>query len=155
MLGDSDAPPFFDRAAVERIFGLRRRQAIALMHQVGGYRAAGRALLVSRDALLAFLRDPLRHVVAEVESRRFRSLSERLGEACQELHMRRVPVTAAPRVFHLDLNGLPPGVDLSSGELRVRFASPDELVEKLFALSQALAGDYETFARAWAEGRRS
>ena len=33
--------PVVDRAGIEHIFGLKRRRAIELLHQFGGYQAAG------------------------------------------------------------------------------------------------------------------
>src|SRR5450759_3473193 len=37
--------PVVDRSGIERIFGLRRRRAIELMHEFGGYQAGRRFLL--------------------------------------------------------------------------------------------------------------
>src|ERR1041384_6334352 len=45
------AVPVVDRAGIERIFGLRRRRAIELMHQFGGYQS-GRTFLLDRVRLL-------------------------------------------------------------------------------------------------------
>ena len=47
-----DAPPFLDRPAIERLFGLRRRQSIALLRRLGGYQV-GKTFLVDRAVLLA------------------------------------------------------------------------------------------------------
>ena len=47
--------PVVDRAIVERLFGLRRRQAIALLPRFGGYQA-GRTFLVDRRVLIECLR---------------------------------------------------------------------------------------------------
>jgi hypothetical protein len=44
-----------DRAVIEQIFGLKRRQAIELLHQFGGYQA-GRTFLLDRVRLLEALR---------------------------------------------------------------------------------------------------
>lgn len=43
-----------DRAGIERIFGLKRRRAIELMHQFGGYQT-GRTFLLERARLLEAL----------------------------------------------------------------------------------------------------
>ena len=43
--------PVVDRAGIEHIFGLKRRRAIELMHQFGGYQA-GHTFLVDRARLL-------------------------------------------------------------------------------------------------------
>ena len=49
--------PVIDRAVFERLFGVRRRRAIQLMHFFGGYQA-GRTFLLDRLALLRQL-EPL------------------------------------------------------------------------------------------------
>jgi hypothetical protein len=145
---EASPAPFFDRPAIERFFGLRRRQAIALMHRLGGYQI-GKTFLVERPALLQFLRNPERRFAAEVEADRFRSVLDTLGRAKEELHFRRIPVPATARVYQLEFDGLPEGIEFDPAELRIRFDHPHQLLEKLFALSQALANDYETFERAW------
>jgi hypothetical protein len=53
MLADAGLP-VIDRAVVERLFGLGRRQAIELMHEFGGYQA-GRTFLIGCDQLIAQL----------------------------------------------------------------------------------------------------
>src|SRR5450759_3644990 len=46
--------PVVDRAGIDRIFGLRRRRAIELMHEFGGYQAC-RTFLLERARLLEAL----------------------------------------------------------------------------------------------------
>ena len=143
-----DAPPFLDRSAIERLFGLRRRQSIALMRRLGGYQV-GKTFLVDRQALVTFLEDPLRRQAADLEARRFRSVGELLARTREERHFRRISIPATRPVFHIDFAGLPAGIDIGQRELSIRFEHPQDLLEKLFALSQALANDYETFETAW------
>ena len=47
--------PVVDRAIIERLFGLRRRRAIELLHRFGGFQA-GRTFLVDRRLLIEHLR---------------------------------------------------------------------------------------------------
>ena len=44
--------PVIDRGACERLFGVKRRRAIALMQSFAGYRSAN-VVLVDRSALIA------------------------------------------------------------------------------------------------------
>ncbi len=39
------------------------------------------------------------------------------------------------------MNSLPQGIQLEAGQLTAIFASPEQLLERLFALAQALAND--------------
>jgi hypothetical protein len=148
LLQAPDAPPFLDRPAIERLFGLRRRQAIAWMRRFGGYQV-GKTFLVDRQVLLAFLEDPLRRHAADLEARRFRSVGELLACAREERHFRRISIPATRPLFPVDFAGLPAGIDIGQRELTIHFEHPQDLLEKLFALSQALANDYETFQTAW------
>ena len=145
--------PVFDRAAIEELFGVRRRRAILLMHRMRGYKA-GKAMLVDRQALLNFLRDPLRQVFAGLEARRFSSVVETLGDAREALRLPRIPVPPPTRVQKLMMDGLPEGINLKADELRICFDHPQQLLERLLALSQALANDYDNFERAWTKANQ-
>jgi hypothetical protein len=72
--------PVVDRAIIEHLFGLRRRQAIELLHRLGGYQA-GRTFLVDRHVLMANLRRLAEGEDFERESRR----KERLDGAIDRL----------------------------------------------------------------------
>jgi len=145
-LESPQAPPFLDRPAVEMLFGVRRRQAIQLLGHFGGYQV-GKTFLVPREAVVGFLRDPRRRIAAELEKGRFERVSSALGKARQELHQRRIPIAVPPEVLRLEISGLPEGICLEAGRLTVRFEKPMDLLQKLFALSQALANDFEAFER--------
>src|SRR5665811_1339441 len=125
------AVPIVDRAGIEHIFGLKRRRAIELMHQFGGYQA-GRTFLLDRARLLEALHSLESREDYSVEKRR----RERLGdvmEASREhlIAMRvRIPVHAA--AVRPSLDRLAPGVLLMPGMLSIEFRQPVELLEKLY-----------------------
>ena len=136
--------PVVDRAGIEHLFGLRRRRAIELMHQFGGYQA-GRTFLLDRVRLLEALQSLESREDYSDEKRR----RERLGdvvEASREhlIAMRvRIPVRAAAAKASLDR--LAPGVLLLPGMLTIEFRHPIELLEKLYGLAQAIAHDFDKF----------
>src|SRR5450759_1243016 len=136
--------PVVDRCGIEYIFGLRRRRAIELMHQFGGYQA-GRAFLLDRARLLEALQSLEAREDYSVEKRR----RERLGdvvEASREhlIAMRgRIPVRATAAKASLDR--MAPGVLLLPGMLTIEFRHPIELLEKLYGLAQAIGHDFERF----------
>src|SRR5450756_1560726 len=70
--------PVVDRCGIEYIFGLRRRRAIELMHQFGGYQA-GRTFLLDRARLLEALQSLESREDYSVEKRR----RERLGDVVE------------------------------------------------------------------------
>ena len=72
--------PVIDRAVFEKVFGVRRRRAIQLLHYFGGYQV-GRTFLVDRLSLIGQL-EPLRAGTEFVmEERRRQRLSEALDKA--------------------------------------------------------------------------
>ena len=151
-LESAGAPPFLDRPAIETLFGLRRRQAINLLRRLGGYQV-GKTFLVPREAVIGFLRHPRRHTAAEIEKARFERVANALAGARQELDRRRIPIPNQPETSRLEISGLPDGIRLETSRLTVCFAEPIELLQKLFALSQALANDFETFERSCAAAK--
>jgi hypothetical protein len=148
ILASPGAPPFLDRPAVEMLFGLRRRQAIQLLRRFGGYQV-GKTFLAPQEAVVQFLRDPKRWSAADDERRRFERVRSALGDAREELGLRRISVPARPETLRLELSGLPAGIEFQPGKLTVVFESPAQLLERLFALAQALGNDYDSFERSW------
>jgi hypothetical protein len=138
--------PFLDRPAVEVLFGLRRRQAIQLLRRLGGYQV-GKTFLVPREAAIRFLRE--RRSAAADEKGRFERVASALGQARQELQQHRISIPASTETCRLDFSGLPAGIRLETGQLTIQFATPVDLLQKLFALSQALTNDYHTFEQSW------
>jgi len=107
----------------------------------------GKTFLVATEAVIRFLRDPRRRSAAEVETGRFERVSAALGQARRDLQRRRMPIPVEPETLRLEISGLPEGISLEPAQLTIRFDRPMQLLERLFALSQALANDYESFER--------
>ncbi len=141
------APLWWDRPAVERLFGLRRRQAIALLHSLGA-ETVGTGLVIDRSALVRFLENPrFRDGYGETQSRSAR-VARALGQARRDREAHRVTIPVAVPPEGIDFAGLPAGIDLQARCLTVHFETPTQLLEKLFALSQAILNDYATFETA-------
>jgi len=143
--------PVIDRAVFERLFGVRRRRAIQLMHFFGGYQA-GRTFLLDRMALMGQLGPLQAGAEFAMEARR----KQRLTEALEKIRRHRAGARVVLPVEAGGLAGqfgdLPDGVQLAPGSLHVEFRKAEELLAKLFELSKAAANDFEAFRNA-AEGR--
>src|ERR1017187_6941753 len=128
---ESFGVPVVDRAIIERLFGLRRRQAIELLHRLGGYQA-GRTFLVDRHVLMANLRRLAEGEEFERESRR----KERLDGAIDRLRryqtVARVKIPVPSDVFDRKLADLSTGVALVPGQLHIAFSGAEDLLAKLF-----------------------
>ncbi len=131
--------PVLDRAAIEEIFGVRRRRAIELLHRFGGYQA-GKTFLVDRASLLRQLEALEAGGDFRQESARRHRLSEDLERAKAALRARAVPIPAPQAVI-----GLPNGAQLHPGELRIAFRDTEDLLRQLLELAMAIQDDYQRF----------
>jgi hypothetical protein len=146
MLQSFDVP-VVDRGVIERLFGLRRRRAIELMHHLGGYQA-GKTFLVDRRVLIGHLQ----HLAAGEDFEREHRRRERLDHAIDEVRRHqvaaRVQIPVPPEVYCRKLADLSTGVALEPGHLHVEFSGAEDLLGKLFELAQAAANDYDRFCAA-------
>jgi hypothetical protein len=132
--------PVLDRSSFERLFGVRRRQAIQLMHRFGGYQI-GKTFLIDRQQLVAELERASSSPAYEFEVRR----KQRLADSIEMLERHRAAVKVTIPVGPSPATGLPfpAGVHLAPGRLTVEFATPEDLLSKLFLLAQKMAEDFE------------
>jgi hypothetical protein len=135
--------PVIDRSGVEKLFGVKRRRAIELMQQLGGFQAGG-TFLVDRAGLLARLRAVMDGEEYVRESHRRERLSDVVERSRQDLVATRMRIPVSPEMITSTLDALP-GVHLWPGILTVEFAKPVDLLEKLYGLARAIASDYEHF----------
>ena len=138
--------PVVDRAAIERLFGFRRRRAIQFMHELDGYQS-GHSFWVDRLRLIAQLEVLQNGDGYRRESRRRRNLEETVERARRQAAATRVKIQVKPGAWNSRIHTLPAGIRLEPGSLSVEFGDPQELLQKLFALSQAMANDFECFER--------
>jgi hypothetical protein len=123
--------PVVDRAVIERIFGLKRRRAIELMHEFGGYQA-GRAFLMDRARLLEALQVLESGEGFTAEKRRRERLEDVVEASREHLISTRVRIPVHAAAVPPSLDRLAPGVLLLPGILTIEFQHPVELLEKLY-----------------------
>src|ERR1051326_349033 len=110
--------PVVDRAIFERLFGVRRRRAIQLLHYFDGYQS-GRTFLIDRLSLI----EQLAPLEASADFALEHHRRQRLVESIESLRRARagarviIPVNLA----QTSAPGLPPGVQLDAGKLCVHF----------------------------------
>jgi hypothetical protein len=138
------AVPIVDRAGIERIFGLKRRRAIELMHEFGGYQT-GRTFLLDRARLLEVLQSLELREDYSVEKRRRERLQDVVEASREHLISTRVRIPVRAAAVRPSLDRLAPGVLLMPGMLSIEFRHPVELLEKLYGLAQAISHDFEKF----------
>lgn len=143
--------PVIDRAVFERVFGVRRRRAIQLMHFFGGYQC-GQAFLIDRVELLRQLEPIEASSEFVLEHRRRQRLNESLEKVRRARAADRVTLPGAAAAPARDLTNLPAGIFLQPGQVRMEFKGAEDLLAKLFELAQAAANDFEAFCEAVSDG---
>src|ERR1035437_10885696 len=137
--------PVVDRAGIERIFGLKRRRAIELLHQFGGYQA-GRTFLLDRARLLEALKSLESREDYTAEKRRRERLCDVVEASREHLILTRVQIPVRAAAVRPRLDRLAPGVLLLPGILSIEFRHPIALLAPLSWLAPALRPAFEPFA---------
>lgn len=140
------SPPFLDRSAIEALFGVRRRQAVNLMHRFAGFRV-GSAFLVRSDAVSAWLRrlEESGSVTRAVE--RKARVTEFLAVARARGRAPGIAIPDLPSDWQRRFADLSPAVRLEPGLLTIAYDTPGDLLRKLYELGQALMNDYGELER--------
>jgi hypothetical protein len=139
--------PVVDRAMIQSLFGLGRRQAIEMMHRFGGYQA-GRTFLIERTRLIAGLDAISSGREYEQETARREKLTTVLQQFHEEQRARGVRINVAPEAFEARMSMLPATVRLQPGKLEIAFSGTEDLLTQLFTLARVAANDYAAFCQA-------
>jgi hypothetical protein len=147
-----------DRAAIEDLFELQRRQALTLMKEAGAVEDAGQ-FLVDRTSLLAWTRRTYENEMHHLERRK--SIRDALSQSQAEVQAIRealhregraaVRFRIVDEVLAASCATLPPGVQIAPGCVTVVATDGDPhqraLVAcgALFALGTAIANDFAGF----------
>ncbi len=139
--------PWVERSTLEQLLGVGRRRAQQILAPLVT-RQIGRSGLVDRELLIAHLRRLAGGEAASYEAQRRQKLAGQFAAWRQDWTERpRLLVEASETVLRQNLAGLPPGIRIRSGEIRVTFETPTEALEKLLALAMAIGNDLDGFER--------
>ena len=138
ILAEARSPkpiPFFRRCDVEALFGLKKRQAVNLMHRIGAVRVSRELALEQRD-LLRWLEQQLSDPSVIAEEQRYERVIGRIIELKAETAARAIKIVLPEGVRSTDV---PAGVSFQPGLLTIAFRTHEELLERLFLLGRAFA----------------
>jgi hypothetical protein len=136
--------PVLDRASIEELFGVRRRQAVHLLNAFGGYQL-GRTFAVDRLALMKRLEKVQDDPDFRREASRRLRLSETLSDLREHASAVRVPLPVNRSALFEERTGLPEGVAIEGTRLTVEFRSAEDLLGRLYELARLAASDLELF----------
>ena len=128
------------RRDLERLFGVSKVRAVALMTAFGAGRT-GHLLTLPRADLLRQLRRHRTRAAFRGEATR----RDRVVTAIRQARLTGIRVAVPSEALEARLSGLPAGVSVEPGRIEVRFSGAQDAVGRLFALAQALTNDYEQF----------
>ncbi|MEO8657470.1 MAG: hypothetical protein ABI693_03330 [Bryobacteraceae bacterium] len=131
--------PVVDRSGLETLLSVGRRDAIRLMHRLGGYQSGG-AFVIGKEDLRRALGAIAEGDTWQWEVRRREKVAERLSEMRQDWAGRQVVIPVAQE-------GLPDTIRLAPQRLEVTFKDALDLLGQLVRLTQAMSSDYEGFER--------
>ncbi len=126
---------FFRRRDIEALFGLKKRQAVNLMHRIGAVRVSRELAIEQRD-LVRWLEEMILDPSVAVEQRRHDAVIGRIIELKAETAARAIKIVLPDRRPSLEL---PDGISLQPGVLTVSFDNEQQLLERLFLLARVLA----------------
>ena len=138
ILAEARSPkpiPFFRRRDIEALFGLKKRQAVNLMHRIGAIRVS-RELAVDKRDLVRWLEQMLSDPSVVAEWRRHNRVVDRIIELKAETAARAVKIVLPDPKPSMEL---PDGVSLQTGLLTISFENDQQLLERLFLLARVLA----------------
>src|SRR4051794_6861316 len=134
--------PYLDRQAFERLFRVRDRRARVLMSRFRGVQI-GNAWAIERHELIQALERIQRGEEFQWEQQRRQRVAAAYEQAKREYPARQVEIPVTRQTQIRTLASLPRGIELRPTELRIQFAGLEDLLTKLFELSQAVQNDFE------------
>ena len=152
-LGAHGAPPLLDRAAVEQLFGVSRRQAIRILNTAKGYQV-GKTFIVETQALAMFL-DGIEQSGAgrDVRARKQR-IAATLNEVANYAEAQRVEIRPRSEALSHKTSHPPSAFELiGPGKLQISYDNPEDLLARIVELASAAANDFPAFRRLYGGGR--
>ena len=134
----------FTRSSIEDLFQIKRTAAAGLMRRIGGLGRVAQTQTVSRRHLLLFVHKVQEQCDYHNEVARLERLDQKLEDERAVLAARRRPIQGADRRKQVAIDGLPE-VKISPSRLTIEFHGTDDLLRKLYELSQAIVQDWNRF----------
>jgi hypothetical protein len=131
----------YNRRDLEKLFEVQPRTAQGLLGLLPSYRM-GQNLLVPREDLIAFL-----DLLAQVEIKDRSGILDKLQQKGRPNRIRTSLKTLNRAEYSNGLDQLPPNIQLSRGELRVKFETMEELAEAMMLIADELQNNFEVFTR--------
>jgi hypothetical protein len=146
-LGSPGSPPFLDRPAIEKLFGLRRRQAIRILTACGGYQV-GKSFLVNREVLLAYIEEVATDgSVDRIRQRKLR-ISAALNDGANLAAAQQTQIRTDAGLLRRLPADLPAAIQLiGPGKIQISFSGATDLLTQIAELAAAATNDFPRFRK--------
>ena len=128
------------RRDIERLFGVRKVRAAALMKTFGAELVGNQRTLPRTKLLQQLKKHRGRSAFRGEEERRARLVAE-----LQQARLTGVRFKVPAETMSAKLADLPEGVSVERGRIEVRFEGADDALSRLYTLAQALGNDLARF----------
>jgi hypothetical protein len=150
-LTHSSSPPFLDRPAIEKLFGLRRRQAIRILTACGGYQV-GKTFLVHREVLLAYLEEVAADGSVERIRQRKVRISAALNDGANQVAAQNTRIQTEADLLRRLPGDLPGAIELiGPGKIQISFHGATDLLAQIAELAAAATNDFARFRKIFEE----
>lgn len=136
--------PVVDRAGIERLFHLHRRDAIRLMHRFGALQS-GKTFLIDRLDLISRLEALQSSENYRYERKRRNRLVDELNRTDAKLRQTNIRIPVTDGIWSRRLESLPGAIRLEPGALHVGFQTTEDLLACLMELAVAISNDLDGF----------
>jgi hypothetical protein len=144
-LRDPGMPPVLDRASVEQLFRVKRRQAIRLLGNANGYQV-GKTFIIDRESLIDYLQAFEESGAAPQARARKRRVALAINEVANYAEAQRVQVRTTPDSLRRKTADLPAAFQLvAPGTLQISYNTAEDLLARLVELAAAAANDFQSF----------
>ena len=140
------ATDLIDRRALEEALGVGKWTAWRILKRCGASDGPGGALVCHREDLISQLRRLQQdgRYGPEIQRReRLEHYLDTIVQAASRHHKEVARNHSAETLLSTCFTSLPPGVDLSPGELRIAFHGTGDFLQKVGAVVYALQNDFE------------
>ena len=153
QLGAPGAPPLMDRAAVEQLFGVSRRQAIRILNVAKGYQV-GKTFIVETSELAKFLNGIEQSGAGREVRVRKQRIAAALNEVANYAEAQRVEIRPRSEALIHKTSHPPSAFELiGPGKLQISYDDPEDLLARIVELASAAASDFPAFRRLYGGGR--
>jgi len=138
---------WIDRRTVEEVLGISKTAAWRILRRCGAVDGPGNTLICQREELIGVLAKVQSTGEFEREARRRNRLAgylERLADVSRARGTMVATERQAVDLINARFDRLPPGITLTTRQLTVEFASPEEFLQRMGAVIFALQNDYES-----------